>query len=294
MEEILRTVKKIMRNAVSLLGVVLVSFFIVIAICAPFLAPPSYPGDPYQLPRSGWSVVPQPPSPQDPFGTTEGQYDIYYGVIWGTRTAFRIGLIVIGFALTIGLIIGTLAAYFGGWIDELLMRITDIFLAFPFLVGVIVLVTILGPGLNHVMLAMIIFYWMTFARLIRGSILQVKENQYVMASVALGAPGYGIIVHHLIPNSIYPIIIQVSMDMATIPLLAAALSFLGLGAPVGYADWGQLVAFSRNWIISSNGGNPFQFWYTIFFPAITIVLYALGWNLLGDTLRDILDPKMLI
>jgi peptide/nickel transport system permease protein len=174
------------------------------------------------------------------------------------------------------------------------MRITDIFLAFPFLVGVIVLVTVFGPGLNHVMLALIIFYWMIFARLIRGSILQVKENQYVMAASALGAPGYGIIAHHLIPNSIYPVIIQVSMDMATIPIMAAALSFLGLGSPLGYADWGQLVAFSRNWIISSNGGNPFQFWYTIFFPAITIVLYALGWNLLGDTLRDVLDPKMLI
>ncbi|MGC8683946.1 MAG: ABC transporter permease, partial [Athalassotoga sp.] len=153
---------------------------------------------------------------------------------------------------------------------------------------------IIGPGITNVMWALVIFYWMTYARLIRGSILEVKENQYIMAAIALGTPGGRIITRHLLPNSIYPVIIQASMDMATIPLTAAALSFLGLGAPVGYADWGQLASFARNWIVTPSGGNPFQYWYTIFFPSVTIVLYALGWNLLGDTLRDILDPRMLI
>lgn len=294
MEAFIKVIKKILRNPVSLAGVVLVLFFIIIAVFAPLFAPPAYPWNPYMMPQTGLSAVPQPPSPAHIFGTTQGQYDIYYGVIWGTRTAFTVGIVVIGLALIIGLSIGTISAYFGGWVDELLMRITDIFLAFPFFVGVIVVITVIGPGITNIMWALVIFYWMTYARLIRGSILEVKENQYIMAAVALGTPGARIISRHLIPNSIYPVIIQASMDMATIPLTAAALSFLGLGAPVGYADWGQLVSFSRNWIVSPGSGDPFQFWYTIFFPAITIVLYALGWNLLGDTLRDILDPRMLI
>lgn len=293
MEDFVNAIKKLLKNASSVLGLVLMLFFVFVAIMAPILAPPTS-SNPYQLPRSGWSAVPQPPSLEAPFGTTEGQYDIYYGIVWGTRTVFKIGLIVIGAAVAIGLLVGTLAAYFGGWIDEILMRISDIFLAFPFLIGVIVLVTIFGPDLNNVIIALIIFYWMGYARLIRGSVLQIRENQYIMAAVSLGSPGYVIIFRHLLPNAIYPVIIKASMDMAVIPLMAAALSFLGLGSPMGYADWGQLVAFSRNWIISSNGVNPFAFWYTIFFPAITIILYALGWNLIGDALRDILDPKMVI
>ncbi len=294
MEGFLKVLRKIAKNPTSLAGLILVLFFVVIAIIAPLIAHPEYPDTPYQMPQSGWSSIPQPPSWQNPFGTSEGQYDIYYGIVWGTRTAFKVGIVVIGLALIIGLFIGTMAAYFGGWVDEILMRITDIFLAFPFLVGVIVIVTMLGPGLDHVMWALVIFYWMGYARLIRGSVLEVKENDYVMAGRALGTPGYRIITRHILPNSIYPILIQVSMDMATIPLTAAALSFLGLGAPVGYADWGQLVSFSRNWIISSSGGSPFAYWYTITFPSLAIILYAMGWNLLGDALRDILDPRMLI
>ena len=294
MEGFVKVLRKMFRNPVSIAGVTLVLLFIVIAIFAPLLARPEYPWNPYMMPQSGLSAIPQPPSAQHIFGTTQGQYGIYYGVIWGTRTAITVGVVVIGLALIIGVFIGTMAAYFGGWVDELLMRITDIFLAFPFFVGVIVVITIIGPGITNVMWALVIFYWMTYARLIRGSILEVKENQYVMAAIALGTPGGRIITRHLLPNSIYPVIIQASMDMATIPLTAAALSFLGLGAPVGYADWGQLASFARNWIVTPSGGNPFQYWYTIFFPAVTIVLYALGWNLLGYTLRDILDPRMLI
>jgi len=294
MERFIKIAKKIARNPTSLAGLLLVLFYVAIAIFAPFLAKPPYPDTPYQMPQSGWSAIPKPPSWQNPFGTTQGQYDLYYGIIWGTRTAFKVGIVVIGLALIIGLIVGTISAYFGGWVDEVLMRITDIFLAFPFLVGVIVIVAILGPGLNHVMWALVIFYWMTYARLIRGSVLEVKENQYVMAGRALGTPGYRIISRHILPNAIFPVIIQSSMDMATIPLMAAALSFLGLGAPVGYASWGQLVSFSRNWIVSSTGGNPFAYWYTIVFPSVAIVLYAMGWNLLGDALRDIFDPRMLI
>jgi peptide/nickel transport system permease protein len=294
MEGLVKVLRKMFRNPVSIAGITLVLLFIFIAIFAPLLARPEYPWNPYMMPQSGLSAVPQPPSPQHIFGTTQGQYGIYYGVIWGTRTAITVGVVVIGLALIIGVFIGTMAAYFGGWIDELLMRITDIFLAFPFFVGVIVVITIIGPGITNVMWALVIFYWMTYARLIRGSILEVKENQYIMAAIAVGTPGRRIITRHWLPNSIYPVIIQASMDMATIPLTAAALSFLGLGAPVGYADWGQLASFARNWIVTPSGGNPFQYWYTIFFPSVTIVLYALGWNLLGDTLRDILDPRMLI
>jgi len=224
-------------------------------------------------------------------GTAEGGYDIFYGLIWGTRTAFKIGLITVTVAGFIGVFIGSISAYFGGWIDEGLMRITDIFLSFPFLVAAMVLTTILGRGLDKVMIALIVFGWMGYARLIRGSILSAKEETYVMAAKALGVKDIKIIWKHLLPNTIFPVMVQGTMSIGSMVITAAALSFLGVGAPVGYADWGQMVSFARNWIIGAPG-HAGQYWYTVLYPGIFIVLFVLAWNLIGDTLRDILDPRL--
>ncbi len=225
-----------------------------------------------------------------PFGMIDGR-DIMYGIVWGTRTAFRIGLIVTFFGTLIGLIVGSIAGYYGGWIDELLMRITDVFLSIPFLVAAIVLTTFLGTGLDKVMIAMIVFGWMGTARLIRGNILQVKEEQYILAAKALGVRDFLIIMRHVIPNTIFPVVIQASMRMGSLVITAAALSFLGLGAPTGYADWGSILNYSRDWILGAQG-EAFKYWFALTYPGIAMVLFVLAWNLLGDALRDTFDPRL--
>ncbi len=286
-----KILRKLLKNPISVAGFALVIFFAVIALLAPVLAPPARPSRPYQIPRSGYSAVPKPPSPEHPFGTTEGQYDIYYGIIWGTRTAFYVGLVVVGAAAGIGIVIGSFSAYYGGLIDEGVMRITDIFMSFPFLVAAMVLTTILGKGLDKVIVALIVFGWMGYARVIRSEILSIRELAYVEAARALGANDVRIIFRHVLPNSIYPILVQASMDIGSMVLTAAALSFLGVGAEPGYADWGQMISFARNWILGGQG-NPLQFWYTVIYPGAAILFFCLGWNLLGDALRDVLDPRM--
>lgn len=305
-----RIIKKLLNNTASLIGLFLLIVFVLIAIFAPYIAPPMF-SDPYQIQRMTWDIEPQPPGfPMSDdmrfifeslgkpitrdraiFGTTQGGYDIFYGLIWGTRTAFRVGIITVAFSMLIGIIGGSIAAYFGGWLDDLLMRITDIFLSIPFLVAAMVLTTILGRGLNKVMIALIAFGWMEYARVIRGSILSTKEEVYVMAAKALGVKDYRIIILHLLPNTIFPVLVQASMNIGSMVVTAAALSFLGVGAPLGYADWGQMVSFARNWIIGAPG-KAGEYWYAVFFPGIFIVLFVLSWNLVGDTLRDILDPRL--
>jgi peptide/nickel transport system permease protein len=243
------------------------------------------------IPQDGFSPTPKAPSAQHPLGTTERQYDIFYGLVWGTRTAFKIGFVVLFFTLIVGVILGALSGYFGGWIDELLMRLTEIFIAFPSLVATMVLVTILGKGLDKIIIAFVVFGWMTYARLIRGSILQIKESAYIEAARAAGATSARIIFRHLVPNAIFPVIVVASLDIGTIVLGAAALSFLGLGAPEGYADWGQMISYARNWILGSHS-DRLAYWYTIFFPGLMISLFVLAWNFLGDAFRDIFDPRL--
>jgi peptide/nickel transport system permease protein len=290
-ERVPRWVKALIRNPVSIAGTLLVLFFIAIAILAPVLAPPPIPSLPYNIPRDGFSAKPQPPSPGEPLGTTQGQYDIYYGVIWGTRTAFKIGLIVTGITVLIGGTLGAVSGYVGGWLDEVIQRIVEIFLAFPFLLAALTLATILGAkiqsGLITGMIALISFGWPTYARLIRGDILSVKERDYVLAAKALGEPGWRILLTHVIPNAMYSLLVVASLDIGTYVLTFAALSFLGLGAGEGYADWGQLLSYARNWIPTLN-----RFWWIVVYPGLALLLFVLAFNLIGDAFRDALDPKM--
>jgi peptide/nickel transport system permease protein len=297
--------------------------FTLIAIAAPLIAPiPENARNPYMIPRDGFSTEPRPPSDEHPFGTTEGQYDIFYGVIWGTRTAFRIGVVITAFTLIIGLFIGSLSGFYGGWFDEVLMRFTEIFQAFPFLLAAITLTSVLqtiygrgeaGPlmflarllafvtfGKNPFddvdpiqlqiltgMLAIIFFGWMTYARVIRGNILAVKSFEYATAARTIGASDMRILFFHLMPNAVFPVLVLASMDIGSYVLTFAALSFLGLGAQRGYADWGQMISFARNWVPSLA-----DHWYIVVIPGIAIVLFVLSWNLVGDVLRDILDPRL--
>lgn len=297
-KEIKFTLKLVKKSSLSIVGIALVLFYVFMALFAPFLAPPGSPsqgGDPMMMPHQGLSQIPTAPSLQHPFGTMQGQYDIYYGCIWGARSALRIGVYVAGGSLVIGLLIGILAAYYGGWVDEVLMRLTDVVLAFPGLVLSMALIVVLEPTgfarLDAVMLSLVIVGWPGYARLIRGEILRVKNEDYVEAAKSVGCSDLRVIGSHILPNSIYPVLIVFTLDLGTIVLAAAALSFLGLGAVLGYADWGEIIALSQNWIYA-NPTSPFAYWYTFIIPGIFISIFVLGWNLLGDALRDILDPTL--
>jgi peptide/nickel transport system permease protein len=298
LKEIGFTLRLARKSSLSIIGAAIVLFYVFIAIFAPILAPPgdiSQGGDPMMIWHHGESLIPTAPNPENPFGTTQGQFDIYYGSIWGARSALRIGILVAGGSLLIGLLIGILAAYYGGWMDEVLMRLTDIVLAFPGLILSMALIVVLVPNgvqrLDAVMLSLTIVGWPGYARLIRGEILRVKNEDYVEAAKSVGCSDFRIIGRHILPNSIYAVLIVFTLDMGTIVLAAAALSFLGLGASVGYADWGQVIALSINWIYG-NPAAPFAYWFTFVIPGLFISIFVLGWNLLGDALRDVLDPTL--
>jgi len=284
--------RQLVKNPLSLAGLVIIAIFIIIAIFAPLIAPtPEGHRSPYMIPRDGYSATPQPPSEEHIFGTTQGQYDIFYGVIWGTRSAFRVALLVMSITVLIGIVLGSLAGYFGGVIDEVIMRVTDIFLAFPALILAMAIVSAIGPSLKSVMIALTVVWWPSYARLIRGDILQVREEDYVEAARGLGASSARVIVRHVLPNAIYPSLIMASLDIGAVVLSAAALSFLGLGAPEGYCDWGQMTEFARNWMVGPPS-DPFKYWYAVITPGVFILFFVLGWNLLGDAFRDIFDPRL--
>jgi peptide/nickel transport system permease protein len=291
--------KVLRKKPMSLLGFGIIGSFLLVALLAPIFANPGTSRDPFLIPQDGYSPDPVRPNWSAPleegktrhwFGTTEQQYDLYYGMVWGTRTAFRVALSVVVTSVVIGILLGGIAGFYGGWVDEVLMRFTDIILAFPDLLLAVVIVAVRGPGLDNVMLSVTAVSWPSYARLLRGDVLSLRERDFVLAARALGASDGRILFRHIIPNAIYPLLVVASLSMGRIVITAAALSFLGLGAPVGYADWGQLISLSRNWILGSSG-NPFEFWHTVFIPGFTIFLFVLGWNLLGDAVRDILDPR---
>lgn len=289
-KELKFTFSRLKKSPLSIAGITIIMFFIILAIIAPILAPPP-PGsrDPYMIPRDGYKATPQPPSPEHIFGTLPGQYDLYYGAIWGVRTAFRVGIFVIAAAIAIGLSVGIIAGYYGGVIDEILMRFTDIILAFPGLILAMALVTALGKNLDNVLLALVLVGWPGYARVIRGEVLRVRQEDYIEASRASGCSDIRIIAKHITPNAIYPILIMASLDIGSIVLLAAGLSFLGLGASQGYADWGQMISTSRDYL---GARTLTKYWYIFTIPGTLIFTFTLGWNLLGDAFRDVLDPML--
>jgi len=283
--------KRLFKNPLTIIGSTIILFFVVVAIAAPWIAPPPNPNNPYNMPHVGRKMDPSPPSAKAWLGTLPQQYDILYGVIWGTRSAFRIGLLVVLANVAIGIVLGALAGYFGGILDEIIMRITDVFYAIPFLVMAMALVVALGRGLNSIILVLVILGWPTYTRVIRAEILVIRNMDYILAARAGGASHLQILFRHILPNSIFSVLIIATMRIGTTVITAAALSFLGLGAESGYADWGQMVSTCRNWIVGPVG-NRLAYWYVVFIPGFVIAMFVLGWNLLGDAIRDVFDPKM--
>jgi len=290
LRELLFTVRRFLKNPLSVIGLALVVIFGVIALIAPVLEPPRYP-DPYRIPHTGFRIQPSPPSPEHPLGTMQQQYDMLYGLVWGARSAFRIGVVVVAANLLIGILLGLLAGYFGGALDEVIMRVTDIFFAIPFLVMAMALVVAIGRGLKAVIAVLIILGWPSYTRVLRSDILVTRSRDFIMAARASGASHLRIMFTHVLPNAMYSVLILASLNIGSTILTAAALSFLGLGSETGTADWGQIVSLCRNWIV----GTPtdrFAYWYVVFIPGFVIALFVLGWNLMGDAVRDVFDPRM--
>ena len=307
-----RILRGLLKTPASIIGFILIALFILIAIFAPAICPP-VGKDPYKIPRDGFSGEPKAPGtvwkknvPDIPFwyktvtgndewvhilGTAQGQYDIFYGIVWGTRTAFRTGIIVVLSTVLIGIILGSLAAYYGKWVDQLIMRIVDIFMTVPYIMMALIMAAVLTPVIGRslipAILALITFGWMGYARIIRGDILSVKQRDFVLAAKVSGVKDGRILFRHILPNAIFPTLVLASLGIGDVVLSFAALSFLGIGTEIGYADWGQVLSFARNWITSLG-----QYWYIVVYPGLTLVFFVMGWNLVGDALRDVLDPRM--
>ena len=308
-----RIIRGLLTTPASIAGFIIIALFLITAILAPVIAPPKTVRDPYKIPRDGFSPDPKPPMtewkrnpPPLPvwwdwimksdgwvhlMGTASGQWDIFYGVIWGTRTALWTGVLITAVTVTIGVLVGSVSAYYGGILDNVLMRIVDIFLTLPFILAALILAAVLTPKLGRsvmpAVIALIAFGWMGYSRIVRGDILSVRERDYVLAARVIGVKDRRILTKHILPNAIFPTLVLASLDVGGYVLSFAALSFLGIGTEIGYADWGQLLSFARSWITNLN-----DYWYIVFFPGMALVLFVLGWNLVGDALRDVLDPKM--
>jgi peptide/nickel transport system permease protein len=291
LKELRFTLDRIFGNPLAIIGFSLLLFFITVAVFAPYIAPPKYAHNPYLMPHKGYSQTPKPPSKQNIFGTTSGQYDIFYGAVWGTRTAFKIGLFVVCIAACIGVILGVISGYYGGIVDELLMRFVDIVFAIPLLVLTMAIVVAFGRGLDKVMIALTMVGWRSYVRVMRSSILTLRELDFVQAARVMGVSNIKIMLRHILPNGIYPVLVMAFMDIGSMVVVAAFMSFVGLGAPKGYADWGQMVALARNYIVGPPD-DPLKYWYAIVIPGGCIVLFVLAWNLIGDALRDAFDPKI--
>lgn len=272
--ESLRILKK---NKLALLGAGIIAVFILVGIIAPEITKYSYDAT-EPVNRL------QPPSGEHWFGTDDLGRDIFSRIVYGARISLMIGFFSVTASLIVGTALGIVAGFYGRWVDMIISRFFDIMLAFPSILLAIAIVASLGPSLQNALIAIAIVRIPVFGRLVRSKVLSLKEEEYIMAARALGMKNGRILIHHIIPNSLAPVIVQASLGFGTAVLEAAALGFLGLGAQPPDPEWGKMLADSRGFIERAP--------WTVIFPGMSIMLVVLGFNLIGDGLRDALDPKM--
>jgi peptide/nickel transport system permease protein len=264
------------QNRLAMLGLGIVLGLVLVALFAPLIAPygPTAQDLDHRL---------NPPSAKHWLGTDELGRDILSRIIWGSRITLAIVLLVVATVAPVGLAVGTLAGYFGGWVDAVLMRITDVFLAFPRLILALAFVAALKPGIENAVLAIAFTSWPPYARLARAETLVVRKADYIAAVQAQGASGLRIVLRHIAPMCVSSTIVRMTLDMAGIILTAAGLGFLGLGAQPPSPEWGAMISSGRRFLLDQ--------WWVATMPGIAIFVVSLGFNLLGDGLRDVLDPK---
>ena len=273
-------VRVFFRDKLAVAGFVVILATLIIAIFAPYLAP-------YPEQGRGDSDMPnrlQAPSREHVMGTDQQGRDVLSRIMFGARIPLSISVVVTFGVLLVGVPLGGIAGYFGGWIDEMVMRITDIFLAFPALVFAMALVAFLGASLRNVAVALVITWWPWYARLVRGMAISLRERPYVLAAKTIGVSHFTIIRRHILPNTFGPVIVQMTVDVGAVILEVAALSFIGLGAKPPTPEWGLMVSEGREYILSA--------WWISTFAGIAIFGLVLAYNLVGDALRDVLDPRL--
>jgi peptide/nickel transport system permease protein len=265
------------KNKRAMVGFWMVLVFIVVAIFAPLIAP-------YDPIEQNMQIMLEKPSLKHPFGTDEFGRDLLSRIIYGAQISLAIGTVGVLIAVIFGVALGTIAGYFGGWIDNIIMRIMDIFMAFPSFLLALAIVSVLGPGMVNVMIAIGIFSIPNFSRIARSSVISIKNKEFIEATRAMGGTDTRIIIKHLIPNSISPIIVLSTMRIATAIITAAGLSFLGMGAQPPTPEWGAMLSTGREYLRVAPHVSTI--------PGLAIMFLVLGFNMLGDGLRDALDPKM--
>ena len=282
------TMRRFFRHRSAQVGLTILGFLVTLAIFAPVLAPydPIKPlRDVKRRAAPCIHLLGCPTDqPQHFFGIDGNQRDLLSRIIYGSRLSLQIGVATVTFAIVVGVMLGAVAGYAGGWIDNITMRFMDVLLAFPSLLLSIAIVAVLGPGLINALLAIAFVSIPVYARIVRASVLQVKEQDFVSASRALGSSPLGILISHVLPNALTPIIVQATLGIASAILDAAALSFLGLGAAPPTPEWGLMLGEERNSVFNAP--------HLVLLPGIAIMLTVLAFNLLGDGLRDALDPRL--
>jgi peptide/nickel transport system permease protein len=267
---------KIFKSPLGFVGILLVISVILAAILADKIAP----YDPYKIDLSRRL---QPPSWRNVFGTDELGRDILSRVLFGARISLQAAFVIIGISAGLGSAIGVLAGLSGGSIDDIVMRLTDSFLAFPYLIFAMLVSAVLGPSLYNAMLAISVTWWPWYARLARGQVLHIKNQLYMEAAKAIGVSGVRLFTKYLFRNAFSPIIVQATLDVGYAILLASSLSFIGLGAQPPLPEWGRMVADGRQYLLS--------YWWVPLFPGLAIFVTVLGFNLIGDVIRDFADPR---
>jgi peptide/nickel transport system permease protein len=271
-----RALRRLMRRHGAMVGLVVVLFFIAVAVLAPLVSP-------YDPVATNWALVRKPPSMAHWFGTDEIGRDVLARVVWGARASLLAGVVSVCISLLLGVPIGLLAGYVGGFLDGLLMRITDAMLACPFLILAIALAAFLGPNLTNAMIAIGISAMPAFIRLTRAQVLNAKVEDYVEAARAVGNPHLRIVLRHILPNIVAPIMVQATLAIAAAIIAEASLSFLGLGQQPPAPSWGSMLNTAKNFLSQAP-------WMAVW-PGLAIFVVVLAFNLLGDGLRDALDPR---
>ncbi|MEZ4590422.1 MAG: ABC transporter permease [Chloroflexota bacterium] len=307
--------RRFFSRKLNLLALLILVVFVATAVAASWLAPPDNPESPVPFKFVGDTFqagLPQPPTPEHLLGITSNHQDIFYTLIWGTRSALRFGLTATLVTAGFGIVVGAIGGYIGGILEKIILRITDAFLTFPTIAAVWLFRRALFPSLfseatavttaeitpfqsfiyslelDPILLALIFFSWMPYARIINAVVSKLRHSEFVEAARAMGASTFRILFRHILPNAISPAIVLASRDIARMVILAAAFTFIGLGG--NNVAWGAILASERAYVIGISG-NPFAYWWTFVPISLAIVLYGIGWNLLGDGLNELLNPR---